>query len=114
MFHFATPRTRVARCFTGLLFASHQVAPALEPAYSKMIFVCTWAAFACSLFWLNRYRGRRVFDTIPAWEEGVVGKVFSITLPDHAGELHLAFNWKAAALLMCGFVGGVFSSISGR
>ena len=114
MFHFATPRTRVSRCSTGLLFALHQIAPLLEPAYSKMVFVCTWAAFACSLFWLNRYHGRRVFDTIPAWEEGVLGKVYSITLPDHAGELHLAFNWKAAALLLCGFVGGIFSSISGR
>ena len=99
--------------FLGLLVVWNQIDPVLEPAYSKMIFVCTWAAFACSLFWLNRYHGRRVFNTIPAWDAGVVAKV-SVPMPAPVGKLILTLNWKACVLILCGFVGGIFSSISGR
>ncbi|CAM9693603.1 unnamed protein product, partial [Laminaria digitata] len=83
------------------------IAPRLEPSFSKMIFVCTWAAFALSLFWLNRMYGRRVFVSIPSWEDGVV---WEKPLP-FGGKVTV--NWKACVLLMCGFVGGIFSSISG-
>ncbi|CAN0234610.1 unnamed protein product [Ascophyllum nodosum] len=96
----------------GLALGLEQIDPVLEPAYSKMIFVCTWAAFACSLFWLNRYHGRRVFDTIPAWDEGVLAEI-SVPLPAPVGDITLTLNWKACALVLCGFVGGIFSSISG-
>lgn len=85
-----------------------QIAPRLEPAYSKMFFVCTWAAFACSLFWLNRLHGRRVFNSVPAWDQGVVWKL------DLGSELSVTVNWKACVLFACGFVGGIFSAISGR
>ena len=97
----------------AFLVLSNQIDPVLEPAYSKMVFVCTWAAFACSLFWLNRYHGRRVFDTIPAWDEGVLAEM-SVPLPAPVGDITLTLNWKACALVLCGFVGGIFSSISGR
>ncbi|CAN0447101.1 unnamed protein product [Ascophyllum nodosum] len=96
----------------GLALGLEKIDPVLEPAYSKMIFVCTWAAFACSLFWLNRYHGRRVFNTIPAWDAGVVAKV-SVPMPAPVGNLTLTLNWKACVLILCGFVGGIFSSISG-
>lgn len=74
-----------------------------------MFFVSTWAAFACSLFWLNRLMGRRVFLSIPNWEEGVLWKT---ELP--AVKLGVSVNWKACVLVLCGFVGGIFSAISGR
>ncbi|CAM9293105.1 unnamed protein product, partial [Laminaria digitata] len=84
------------------------IAPRLEPSFSKMIFVCTWAAFALALFWLNRMYGRRVFYSIPSWEDGVV---WEKTLPFGGS---VTVNWKACVLLACGIVGGIFSSISGR
>lgn len=92
---------------------SEQVAPRLEPAYSKMLFVSTWAAFACSLFWLNRLHGRRVFQAVPAWEQGVLWKL-SLPFPVRGATRTISVNWKACVLIMCGFVGGVFSAISGR
>ena len=78
-----------------------------------MFFVCTWAAFAVSLYWLNRLHGRRVFYSIPAWEEGVLWKKTLPFITDR-GSLNVSVNWKACVLLACGFVGGVFSAISGR
>lgn len=73
-----------------------------------MFFVSTWAAFAVSLFWLNRLYGRRVFNFIPNWERGVVWKL------NLGSKLSVCLNWKASALFLCGFVGGIFSAISGR
>ena len=78
-----------------------------------MYFVSTWAAFGCSLFWLNRMHGRRVFYAIPAWEEGVLWRK---TLPfsPEGDSLSVSVNWKACVLFACGFVGGIFSAIAGR
>lgn len=73
-----------------------------------MFFVCTWAAFAVSLFWLNRLYGRRVFESVPNWNQGVLWKM------DLGSSLSVCLNWKACVLLVCGFVGGIFSAISGR
>lgn len=78
-----------------------------------MFFVCTWAAFAVSLYWLNRLHGRRVFYSIPAWEEGVLWKKTLPFITDR-GSLSVSVNWKACVLFACGFVGGIFSAISGR
>ncbi|CAM9306688.1 unnamed protein product [Choristocarpus tenellus] len=88
----------------GIIFGLEEVAPRLEPAYSKMYFVCIWGAFAFSLYWLNRYHGRRVFDSVPLWEEGNL-----FTIPGTP----LTVNWKGVTLLLFGFLGGVFSAISG-
>ena len=78
-----------------------------------MYFVSTWAAFGFSLFWLNRMHGWRVFYAIPAWEEGVLWRK---TLPfsPEGDSLSVSVNWKACVLFACGFVGGIFSAISGR
>lgn len=92
----------------GLILGLEEIAPRLEPAFSKMIFVCTWAAFALSLFWLNRMYGRRVFFSIPSWEDGIMWRSI---VPGTS--LSVTLNWKACVLVMCGFVGGIFSSISG-
>lgn len=81
----------------GIIFGLEQVAPSLTPAYSKMYFVCIWFGFAFSLFWLNRNYHRRVFEEIPDFE------AFS----------KFGISWRALVLLASGFVGGIFSSISG-
>lgn len=81
----------------GILFGLEKVAPSLTPAYSKMFFVSVWFSFAFSLFWLNRNHGRRVFDEIPDFE--------SLT--------KFGISWRALVLLATGFIGGIFSSISG-
>ncbi len=49
----------------GIIIGLDHVAPQLEPAYSKMYFVCIWFAFAWSLYWLNRYHDRETFHKIP-------------------------------------------------
>ncbi len=49
----------------GIIIGLDHVAPQLEPAYSKMYFVCIWFAFAWSLYYLNRYRDRQTFEKIP-------------------------------------------------
>lgn len=110
------------------------MAPRLTPPYSKMYFVCTWAAFAFSLFWLNRYFGRRVFLSIPNWEQGVLWKRDicvrrgsgsadqndgSVQQQQSASKtknanITIALNWKACVVFSCGFIGGIFSAISGR
>lgn len=85
-----------------------------------MYFVCTWAAFAFSLYWLNRMHGRRVFDTIPFWEDalvwkfGVIGGKGNDAEGKPLGGFAIGVNWKACVLFLCGFVGGIFSAISGR
>lgn len=126
------------------MFPDAQVAPRLEPAYSKMYFVCIWATFAFSLFWLNRLYGRRVFYSIPQYEKGVLWKLDvarwlkrgsgvkvggeSVQTPSgRASDTDVAasrvatdspwtikINWKTCALIAVGFIGGIFSAISGR
>ncbi len=49
----------------GIIVGLDHVAPQLEPAYSKMYFVCIWFSFAWSLYWLNRYHDRPTFNKIP-------------------------------------------------
>ncbi|CAM9225670.1 unnamed protein product [Discosporangium mesarthrocarpum] len=89
----------------GIIFGLELVSPNLDPPFSKMYFVCIWGAFAFSLFWLNRYFGRRVFDEIPMFEEGAL-----FTLPG----TDVTLNWKSITLFLFGFLGGIFSAISGR
>lgn len=80
----------------GIIFGLEEVAPRLKPAYSKMYFVTIWFTFAFSLYWLNRNHGRRVFDEIPDFWEKKCGIV-----------------WKPLVLLSFGFLGGIFSAMSG-
>ncbi|KAL6062823.1 Amine oxidase family protein [Balamuthia mandrillaris] len=74
----------------GLQVGLEFLAPRLPPAYSKMIFVSVFFAFACSLFALNRVRHRKTYLTIPyrCW-------------------------WKALLLMVVGFVGGLLTSVAG-
>ncbi|CAM9456774.1 unnamed protein product [Sphacelaria rigidula] len=102
----------------GIILGLEKVAPQLTPPYSKMYFVCTWAAFAFSLFWLNRMYGRRVFTSIPRWEEGVLWEKKIVLRKAAENEtddstFSIGLNWKACIVFTAGFVGGIFSAISG-
>ncbi|KAJ1429407.1 sulfite exporter TauE/SafE-domain-containing protein [Ochromonadaceae sp. CCMP2298] len=109
----------------GVVFGLEKVAPTLEPAYSKMYFVCIWASFAFALFWFNYFRQSRVFVKIPLWETGEIIRVpilsrSCLTFPWGANDdpearatVDLVVNTWAIVLLVFGFLGGIFSSISG-
>merc|ERR1719201_445112 len=60
--------------FAGVIFGLDQVAPQLTPPYAKMYFVVIWSSFGIALYFLNRFHGRKVYDTIPAWDNGIVAK----------------------------------------
>jgi uncharacterized membrane protein YfcA len=72
----------------GVLVGIVWVAPFLPSTYSKMVFVATWFAFASSLYCLNRHRDRVTFQSIQ-----------HISTPP---------------IIVCGFLGGVLTSISGN
>lgn len=74
----------------GMYVGLEEIAPRMDPPVKKIMFVCIWASFASSLYLLNREKGRQTFVGIPDFKP-----------------------WKALVLLICGFVGGVFSAIAG-
>ena len=86
----------------GIIFGLEQVAPRLAPPYSKMYFCVIWSSFAIGLFLLNRYKDRKVNDSIQNWQEAVVwnNNLFSL-------------NWKRECLICFGILGGIFSSMAG-
>ena len=48
----------------GAVAGFHLVDPYLQPPQKKMIFVSIYFSFAFALFLLNRYRGRKTFQSI--------------------------------------------------
>ena len=74
----------------GITIGLQYIDPNLTPPQKKIGFVSVWFSFAFALFLLNRNYERRTFLTIP--------------------DMKL---WKAVVLLLTGFVGGIFSAISG-
>jgi uncharacterized membrane protein YfcA len=80
-----------------------------------MYFVSIWFAFAVALYWTNYFHGAQKYNGIPHWRKGVL---YSYTLIPSTGlsfcpKLALEFNWRAFTLLGFGFLGGIFSSMSG-
>merc|ERR1712188_5248 len=75
----------------GVILGLSYVARLIPPAYSKMLFVSIWFAFAVNLFFLNRSKGRITFLTL--------GREIS--------------PMKKLLLAFTGFVGGLLTSISG-
>ena len=79
-------------------------------------FVVIWGSFAASLYWLNRIHGRKVYlvldpPHIPEiWKSGIIWQLDSTS-----GSIgsYVCINWKASALFVTGFLGGIFSSIAG-
>jgi uncharacterized membrane protein YfcA len=74
----------------GMVFGLHVIDPALTPPYKKMGFVSIWFTFAFALFLLNRYRKRTTYKRIPDFK-----------------------LWKGIVLIITGFVGGIFTALSG-
>lgn len=94
----------------GVIYGLEEVAPELTPPYAKMYFVVIWGSFAASLFFLNRIHGRKVYVVLdPPHLPDIWRKANLVANP----YLALLLNWKALILLASGFLGGIFTSISG-
>ncbi|KAJ7335985.1 hypothetical protein OS493_013351 [Desmophyllum pertusum] len=74
----------------GMVIGLEFIDPNLTPSQKKIGFVCVWFSFAFALFLLNRYHKRKTYKTIPDFK-----------------------MWKLIVLLHTGFIGGIFSAISG-
>jgi len=74
----------------GMIFGLDVLDSLLDPLTKKLGFVCIWFSFAFALFLLNRQHKRRTFDSIPNFG---LGHAFILTIT--------------------GFIGGIFSAISG-
>lgn len=74
----------------GMVFGLEYIDGLLSPPIKKLVFVCVWFSFAFALYLLNRQHKRKTFDFIPN---------FGI--------------WQALVLILTGFIGGIFSAISG-
>ena len=74
----------------GMAIGLEFIDPNLTPPQKKIGFVCVWFSFAFALFLLNRYHKRKTYKTIPDFK-----------------------LWKLIVLLLTGFMGGIFSAISG-
>ncbi|KAJ7335984.1 hypothetical protein OS493_013350 [Desmophyllum pertusum] len=74
----------------GMIIGLEFIDPNLTPPQKKIGFVCVWFSFAFALFLLNRYHKRKTYQTIPDFK-----------------------MWKLIVLLLTGFIGGIFSAISG-
>ena len=94
----------------GLIYGLEEIAPILTPPYSKMYFVVIWGSFAASLYYLNRIHGRKVYLVLDPKHIPEIWKSADLTPYWWA---NLILNWKALILLAAGFIGGIFTSISG-
>jgi len=76
--------------FFGMVLGLEVLDDMLDPPTKKLGFVCIWFSFAFALFLLNRQHKRRTFDSVPN---------FGI--------------WQGIVLTLTGFLGGIFSAITG-
>lgn len=102
----------------GILYGLEYIAPLLSPPYNKMYFVCIWFSFAVSLFWLNYYHSDDVYNGIPHWDKGILFKKHfndeiiineNLKIP----KIEFIININAIILVCFGFLGGIFSAMSG-
>ena len=98
--------------FAGVIFGLEQVAPRLTPPYAKMYFVVIWGSFAGSLYYLNRLQGRKVYLVVDPPHLPAIWKNADL-VPAEYPLLALVLNWKALVLLAAGFLGGIFTAMSG-
>lgn len=81
----------------GMVMGLEHVAPKFDPPEKKITFVCTWFAFAMSLYWLNRFHGRKTHPNVrhmDTWAQKLT-------------------SWRSLVLLLAGGAGGIFSSMTG-
>lgn len=98
----------------GVIFGLEYIAPNISAAYEKMYFVSIWFSFAIALFLLNFFDERKVFACIPHWQRGDLYRYLLFPTGWEAlPEVSIVFNWRAVALIVIGFIGGIFSSIAG-
>jgi len=126
----------------GVIIGLEFVAPQLSPAFTKMIFVSVWFAFACLLLHHNVlfHTDKKVYHKIPYWKQGELmrynltcrkkapnnSRSNSLRMSDQVNINHdpedvwflreranIIFNWKAAVLVVGGFIGGIFTSLGG-
>ncbi|KAH7695707.1 Protein F26A1.8, partial [Aphelenchoides avenae] len=74
----------------GVLIGFHWLDPIFSAPQKKMMFVSIWTSFAISLWILNREKKRFTVPVIQDFKP-----------------------WKAAVLMLTGFIGGVFTSFAG-
>lgn len=77
--------------FIGIIFGSIYIAPHVQPAYAKMMFVSFWLSFGIALYVVNFIRQRNSVNSLPDLS-----------------------NYQKYELLFVGVVGGIFSSILGN
>jgi len=75
----------------GILFGSVYIAPFVQPAYAKMMFVSFWLSFGIALWVVNFIRKNDSVDSLPC---------LSI--------------YQKTELLAVGIIGGIFSSVLGN
>jgi len=74
----------------GLVFGTYAIVPLVSPAMAKLFFVSLWLSFGLTLWMQNRRPARKVYDAISN------------------------FNKKdIIVLILCGFIGGMISSLFG-
>lgn len=95
----------------GVIFGLEKVAPEMTPPYSKMYFVVIWGSFAGSLYWLNRLQGRKVYLVMDPPQIPQIWR--SADLVPSVPALGYILNWKALVLIASGFMGGIFTAMSG-
>lgn len=87
----------------GILFGFANFTRQFTPESIQMTFAVFWFDFVLALFFLNSAAKRRVFDKIPNFTGGL----------KWIRQDHFAYNSKALILICGGFVGGVWTSLTG-
>lgn len=77
--------------FLGIIFGSFFIAPLIQPAYAKMMFVSFWLSFGVALYVVNFVNSRKSRDSLPSLSTA-----------------------QKAELIVVGLIGGIFSSIFGN
>lgn len=75
----------------GILFGSVFIAPLVQPAYAKMMFVSFWLSFGIALWVVNFIRKNNSVESLPRLS-----------------------NYQKTELFAVGIIGGVFSSVLGN
>lgn len=77
--------------FLGIIFGTFYIAPFVQPAYAKMMFVSFWLSFGIALWVVNFVKQRKSIDRLDSLSKIQVFELFSV-----------------------GIIGGIFSSVLGN
>eukprot|EP00041_Stephanoeca_diplocostata_P011105 m.180335 g.180335 ORF g.180335 m.180335 type:complete len:463 (+) comp18413_c0_seq2:271-1659(+) len=96
----------------GIIFGLEIVSPALSPAFAKMIFVGFITAYAVALFSLNSNMKRKTHTKIVHWRTSRSVDGGAPKSSDGCWRTP-SCNWASSVLVATGFIGGIFTGISG-